>query len=119
MQVVRQSDDCPRHDEPAGAPARRLVGFDLAEGSAAGTVAKVNLALSALPSFAGVTDAAMLGGRVHLGPDIDYLERAFDHAKYGEYSTWPWLDLAIPSVLDRSLAPAGAHVMSIYVHYAP
>jgi phytoene dehydrogenase-like protein len=86
---------------------------------AAGTVAKVNLALSALPSFAGVTDAAMLSGHVHLGPDIDYLERAFDHAKYGEYSTWPWLDLTIPSVLDRSLAPAGAHVMSIYVHYAP
>jgi len=86
---------------------------------AAGTIAKVNVALSALPSFAGVADSAMLTGRVHLGPDLDYLERAFDHAKYGEYSTWPWLDLTIPSVLDPSLAPSGAHVLSIYVHYAP
>jgi phytoene dehydrogenase-like protein len=86
---------------------------------AAGTIAKVNLAVSALPSFAGIADPMMLSGRVHLGPDLDYLERAFDHAKYGEYSTWPWLDLTIPSVLDPSLAPPGAHVMSIYVHYAP
>ena len=85
----------------------------------AGTIAKVNIAVSSLPSFAGVDDPTMLGGRVHLGPDLDYLERAFDHAKYGEYSTWPWLDLSIPSVLDPSLAPSGAHVMSIYVHYAP
>lgn len=86
---------------------------------AAGTIAKVNLAVSSLPSFAGVADPTMLSGRVHIGPDLDYLERAFDHAKYGEYSTWPWLDLTIPSVLDPSLAPAGAHVISIYVHYAP
>jgi len=86
---------------------------------AAGTIAKVNLAVSSLPSFAGVADPTMLSGRVHLGPDLDYLERAFDHAKYGEYSTWPWLDLTIPSVLDPSLAPSGAHVISIYVHYAP
>jgi phytoene dehydrogenase-like protein len=86
---------------------------------AAGTIAKVNLAVSSLPSFAGVSDPMMLTGRVHLGPDLDYLERAFDHAKYGEYSTWPWLDLTIPSVLDPAMAPTGAHVISIYVHYAP
>ena len=85
----------------------------------AGTVAKVNLAVSSLPSFVGVSDASMLTGRVHLGPDLDYLERAFDHAKYGEYSRRPWLDLTIPSLLDQSLAPEGAHVISIYVHYAP
>ena len=85
----------------------------------AGTVAKVNLAVSARPSFVGVTDDTMLTGRVHLGPDLDYLERAFDHAKYGEYSTWPWLDVTIPSLLDPSLAPSGAHVVSIYAHYAP
>lgn len=85
----------------------------------AGTVAKVNLALSARPAFVGVSDQTMLTGRVHLGPDLDYLERAFDHAKYGEYSTWPWLEVTIPSLLDPSLAPPDAHVMSIYVHYAP
>jgi phytoene dehydrogenase-like protein len=107
---------------------------------AAGTVAKVNLALAALPSFRGSADVTgpapgpakagpyvrdeatqpeMLSGRIHIGPSLDYLERAFDHAKYGEMSTDPWLDVTIPSVLDPDLAPRGAHVMSIYVHYAP
>jgi phytoene dehydrogenase-like protein len=85
----------------------------------AGTVAKVNLAVSARPSFAGVNDETVLTGRIHIGPDLDYLERAFDHAKYGEYSTWPWLDVTIPSLLDPSLAPPGAHVISVYAHYAP
>ncbi len=84
---------------------------------AAGTLAKVNLALSALPSF-GV-DSAALTGRIQIGPELDYLERAFDHAKYGELSSDPWLDIAIPSLLDPGLAPQGAHVASIYVHYAP
>jgi phytoene dehydrogenase-like protein len=84
-----------------------------------GTVAKVNLAVSSRPPFVGVSDDLMLTGRVHLGPDLDYLERAFDHAKYGEYSISPWLDVTIPSLLDSSLAPAGAHVLSVYVHYAP
>ena len=84
-----------------------------------GTVAKVNLALSALPPFTGVTDSSMLTGHVHIGPDLDYLERAFDHAKYGEISAAPWLDITVPSVLDAGLAPAGGHVMSVYAHYAP
>jgi phytoene dehydrogenase-like protein len=84
----------------------------------AGTLAKVNLALSSLPSFAG-GDPDSLSGRIHIGPEIDYLERAFDHAKYGEYSSEPWLDITIPSILDPQLAPDGAHVMSIYAHYAP
>jgi len=88
---------------------------------AAGTVAKVNLALSALPRFSGLgaNDVESLSGRIHVGPEIDYLERAFDHAKYGEFSSEPWLDITIPSILDPQLAPAGAHVMSIYAHYAP
>jgi phytoene dehydrogenase-like protein len=86
---------------------------------ASGTVAKVNLALSGLPRFVGVTDASLLSGRIHIGPDLNYLERAFDHAKYGEISEHPWLDVAIPSIIDSALAPAGAHVASLYVHYAP
>jgi phytoene dehydrogenase-like protein len=91
---------------------------------AAGTLAKVNLALSALPAFAGPATAGpcdrdLLSGRIHIGPSLDYLERAFDHAKYGELSAEPWLDVSIPSVLDPDLAPAGAHVMSVYLHYAP
>jgi phytoene dehydrogenase-like protein len=86
---------------------------------AQGTVAKVNLALSALPSFVGVTDTTTLTGRIHIGPDLDYLERAFDHAKYGEVSDAPWLDILLPSILDPDLAPADGHVMSVYAHYAP
>lgn len=84
---------------------------------ASGTIAKVNLALSALPDL-GVPPET-LAGRIHIGPHMDYLEHAFDHAKYGEMSEQPWLDATIPSVLDPGLAPAGGHVMSIYAHYAP
>jgi phytoene dehydrogenase-like protein len=83
-----------------------------------GTLAKVNLALSALPSFAGAT-REMLAGRVRLAPDLDYLERAFDHAKYGSFSTQPWIEFTIPSLGDPSLAPPGAHVLSAYVQFAP
>jgi phytoene dehydrogenase-like protein len=86
-----------------------------------GTVAKVNLALSALPKFAalgGDTDQA-LRGRIHIGPEIDYLERAFDESKYGSFSQHPYLEVAIPSLSDPSLAPSGKHVMSIYMQYAP
>ena len=88
---------------------------------AQGCVAKINLALSALPIFSGLTgDAAeRLSGRVQVGHEIDYLERAFDAAKYGDFSSQPYLDITIPSLSDRSLAPEGAHVMSIHVQYAP
>jgi phytoene dehydrogenase-like protein len=84
-----------------------------------GTVAKVNLALSGLPDFRGNQGPESLSGRIHVGPELDYLERAFDHAKYGEFSSEPWLDVSIPSILDPQLAPPGAHVMSIYTHVAP
>lgn len=92
-----------------------------------GTVAKVNLALSGLPSFTALKGVAApgdgvrspLAGRIHIGPEIDYLERAFDDAKYGEFSRQPYLDITIPSLADTTLAPAGRHVMSIYVQYAP
>ena len=83
-----------------------------------GTLAKVNLALSSLPTFAGAT-SDMLRGRVRLAPDIDYLERAFDHAKYGRFSTDPWIEFTIPSLGDPSLAPPGAHVLSAYAQFAP
>ncbi|HKG47293.1 MAG TPA: NAD(P)/FAD-dependent oxidoreductase [Pyrinomonadaceae bacterium] len=86
---------------------------------APGVVAKINLALDGLPSFRGVKDAAKLSGRIHIGPEIDYLERAFDASKYGEFSTDPYLDINIPSLGDPSLAPAGKHVMSIHVQFAP
>jgi phytoene dehydrogenase-like protein len=84
-----------------------------------GAVARIDLALSALPSFAGVENAAAVSGQIHIGPDIDYLERAFDAAKYGEISARPYLQVTIPTVKDNSLAPAGAHVMSIHAQFAP
>jgi phytoene dehydrogenase-like protein len=90
----------------------------------AGTVAKVNLALSRLPRFtalekAGADGERLLTGRIHIGPDIDYLERAYDAAKYGEPSERPTLDVTIPSILDDTLAPPGAHVVSILAQFAP
>src|SRR3954464_10817349 len=77
-----------------------------------GTVAKVNLALSALPKFASLNaDDAALRGRIHIGQEIDYLERAFDESKYGNFSPRPYLEVTIPSLTDPSLAPSGKHVM--------
>ncbi len=85
-----------------------------------GTVAKVNLALSALPVFAGLNgNTEALTGRIHIGPGIDYLERAFDESKYGNFSRAPYLEVTIPTLTDSSLAPEGRHVMSIYMQYAP
>lgn len=86
---------------------------------APGTVAKINLALSGLPVFRGVEGEEKLRGRIHIGHEIDYLERAFDASKYGEFSPEPYLDITIPSLGDPSLAPAGKHVMSIHVQFAP
>ena len=86
-----------------------------------GTVAKVNLALSGLPTFTALKngDGAALKGRIHIGPEIDYLERAFDESKYGNFSRQPYLEATIPSLTDPTLAPEGKHVMSIYMQYAP
>ena len=90
---------------------------------AKGAAAKLNLALSALPRFAaleGAGDAAAkLSGRIHVGPDIDYLERAYDAAKYGDFSPAPYLDIVVPTLTDPSLAPEGRHVLSIYAQFAP
>jgi phytoene dehydrogenase-like protein len=88
-----------------------------------GTMAKLNLALDALPAFTALKNSAegtsALSGRIHIGPGIDYLERAFDHSKYGEFSREPYLDVMIPTLLDPSLAPEGKHVMSICMQFAP
>src|SRR5262249_13476234 len=64
-----------------------------------GTVAKVNLALSTLPKFKALSSGndAPLRGRLHIGPEIDYLERAFDESKYGNFSRHPYLEITIPS----------------------
>jgi phytoene dehydrogenase-like protein len=86
---------------------------------ARGTVAKVNLALDGLPKFTGAESGKELGGVIHIGPSLEYLERASDAAKYGRFSEKPFLEITIPSLADASLAPAGKHVMSIWMQYAP
>jgi phytoene dehydrogenase-like protein len=89
---------------------------------ARGTVAKINFALETLPQFNDKIDdssAAALGGIIHIGPTLDYLERAADDAKYGRFSKHPFLEITIPSVVDPSLAPAGKHVMSVWMQSAP
>jgi phytoene dehydrogenase-like protein len=90
-----------------------------------GTLAKVNYAISALPRFTSLLSRdsdeqlAALSGRVRLARDVDGIERAFDAAKYGAIAGEPWIELTIPSILDPTLAPAGRHVVSAYVQYAP
>ena len=85
-----------------------------------GVTAKVNLSLLAKPAFTSLHgDDHLLKGRILIAPGIDYVERAFDAAKYGKRSPQPWLEISIPTISDPSLAPEGQHIMSIYVHYAP
>jgi phytoene dehydrogenase-like protein len=93
---------------------------------ARGNVAKVHLALGDLPNFPSLANAVgpdgfreALSGRIHIGHEIDYLEKAFDASKYGEISIAPYLDVTIPTLLDPSLAPNGKHVLSAYFQFAP
>jgi phytoene dehydrogenase-like protein len=81
-------------------------------------VAKLHLALDGLPQFNGL-DESQLGQRLVIAPTMDYIESAFNHAKYGESSLAPALDISIPSIADNTLAPAGKHVLSAIVQFAP
>jgi phytoene dehydrogenase-like protein len=85
-----------------------------------GSSGKVNLALDRLPEFPSRPgDGPHLQGDIAICPSIDYLERAYDQAKYGDFSERPYLNVVIPSTVDPSVAPPGKHVMSIFVQYAP
>ena len=85
-----------------------------------GVSAKVNFALDGLPVFPALPDTVdHYGGFLNIGPTIEYVERAFDAAKYGWYSERPFIDAAIQSVVDPDMAPPGKHVMSCFVQYAP
>ncbi|HUF50391.1 MAG TPA: NAD(P)/FAD-dependent oxidoreductase [Longimicrobiales bacterium] len=85
-----------------------------------GSSGKVNLALAGLPDFTCLPGRGPhLRGAISISPSIDYLERAYDDAKYGEFSRQPYMDIVIPSMIDPSMAPPGQHVMSIFVQYAP
>ena len=93
--------------------ARRVHNF-----RARGVSAKLHLAMDGLPAFKGL-DAALAGERLLLAPTMDHIERAFNHAKYSEYSPAPVMEISIPTVHDDSLAPAGKHVLSAVVQFAP
>jgi phytoene dehydrogenase-like protein len=85
-----------------------------------GSSAKVNLALDALPDFTALPGAGPhLRGAISISPSVDYMERAYDDAKYGRFSRKPYMDIVIPSLTDTSIAPPGKHVMSCFVQYAP
>jgi phytoene dehydrogenase-like protein len=87
-----------------------------------GSSAKVNLAVDRLPDFACRPNARgtlHLRGDIAISPSIDYLERAYDDAKYGDFSARPYINVVIPSLVDPSVAPPGKHIVSCFVQYAP
>jgi len=85
-----------------------------------GSSGKVNLALGALPNFKCLPgEGAHLRGAISISPGMEYMERAYDDAKYGNYSRRPYVDMVIPSLTDPSVAPPGQHVLSCFVQYAP
>jgi len=85
-----------------------------------GSSGKVNLALDALPNFTCLPGVGEhLRGAISFSPAVDYMERAYDDAKYGHFSRRPYIDTIIPTLVDPSMAPPGKHVMSCFVQYAP
>jgi len=85
-----------------------------------GSSGKVNIALNGLPEFKAIPGpGAHLRGAISISPGVDYMERAYDDAKYGHYSRRPYIDMVIPSLTDPSVAPPGKHVLSCFVQYAP
>jgi len=85
-----------------------------------GSSGKVNLALDALPDFKCLPGpGAHLRGAISISPSVDYMERAYDEAKYGDFSSRPYIDMVIPTLTDPSVAPPGKHILSCFVQYAP
>ena len=85
-----------------------------------GSSGKVNLALDGLPDFSALPGSGHhLRGAISISPSYDHLEKAYDDAKYGNFSESPYMDIILPSVLDPDMAPSGKHVMSCFVQYAP
>jgi phytoene dehydrogenase-like protein len=85
-----------------------------------GSSGKVNIALDGLPDFMALPgEGPHLRGAISISPSVEYMERAYDEAKYGRFSRRPYIDMVIPSLTDPSVAPPGKHVMSCFVQYAP
>jgi phytoene dehydrogenase-like protein len=105
--------------EPNVLPAEFVAAVDRIDYSCASL--KINVALSELPDFKAVpgSPGPQHRGTIHICPDLDTIERAYDDAKYGQPSARPILECTIPSVVDASVAPPGQHLMSMFVQYAP
>jgi phytoene dehydrogenase-like protein len=85
-----------------------------------GSSGKVNLALDGLPDFSCLPGVGEhLRGAISFSPSVDYMERAYDDAKYGHPSARPYIDMIIPTLVDPSMAPPGKHIISCFVQYAP
>ena len=85
-----------------------------------GSSGKVNIALSELPDFTCLPGEGPLHrGAISISPSMEYIERAYDEAKYGQFAKHPYIDMIFPSMIDRDMAPPGHHVMSCFVQYAP
>ena len=83
-----------------------------------GSSGKVNLALDALPDFPAMKDKSLMQGTIFISPSVDFMEQAYDDAKYDDFSRQPFLEIVIPTAVDPTMAPPGKHVMSIFVQYA-
>jgi phytoene dehydrogenase-like protein len=83
---------------------------------------KINVALSEPPQFTAYPTNGVgpqHHGTMHICPDMDYIERAYDDAKYGRTATNPMLECTMATALDRTLAPEGKHILSMFIQYAP
>jgi phytoene dehydrogenase-like protein len=83
-----------------------------------GSSGKVNLALDTAPRFPAMKDPSLIKGSINICPSVDYIEQAYDDAKYGGFSRRPCMEVETPSMVDPTMAPPGKHVMSIFVQYA-
>jgi phytoene dehydrogenase-like protein len=83
-----------------------------------GSSGKVNISLDGLPDFPAMEDKGLIGGMIQICPNTDYMERAYDDAKYDDFSKQPLMELVIPTIIDPTMAPPGKHMMSIFVQYA-
>ena len=85
-----------------------------------GSSGKVNLALDSFPDFKVLPGyGPHLQGDVTIGESMDYIEKAYEDAKYGDFSRRPYMDVMVPSMIDPGLAPPGKHILSVFVQYAP
>ena len=102
------------------APARTSSSQQIRNFRVRGSSGKVNIALSELPDFTCLPGEGPLHrGAISISPSMEYIERAYDEAKYGQFAKNPYIDMIIPSMIDRDMAPPGHHVMSCFVQYAP